>query len=64
MEEALNLYRKVIDCLTSGSEVDREEVARVNLALATAFDRAKVNNQSTAEISRARDAVLHLYEVL
>lgn len=64
MIEALNLYRKIVDCLISGQQIDRNELAGTNLALATALDRAKVYNQPTEDLEAARDAVLHLYEVL
>jgi len=64
MNEALNLYRKVVDCLISGHEINRKELAETNLALATALDHAKVYNQPTEDLEAARDAVLHLYEVL
>lgn len=64
MNEALNLYRKVVDCLISGHEINRKELAVTNLALATALDYAKVYNQPTEDLEAARDAVLHLYEVL
>jgi len=64
MNEALNLYRRVVDCLTSGQRIDTKELAGTNLALARAIDRAKVNNCPTEDLEAARDAVLHLYEVL
>lgn len=64
MNEALNLYRRVVDCLTSGQQIDKQELAVTNLALATALDRAKVYNLPTDDLEAARDAVLHLYEVL
>jgi transcriptional/translational regulatory protein YebC/TACO1 len=64
MSEALNLYRRVVDCLTSGQQIDKQELAETNLALATALDRAKVYNLPTDDLEAARDAVLHLYEVL
>ena len=64
MSEALNLYRRVVDCLTSGQQIDKQELAETNLALATALDRAKVYNLPTEDLEAARDAVLHLYEVL
>lgn len=64
MNEALNLYRRVVDCLTSGQKIDKQELAGTNLALATALDRAKVYNLPTDDLEAARDAVLHLYEVL
>lgn len=64
MNEALNLYRRVVDCLTSGQQIDKQELAETNLALATALDRAKVYNFPTDDLEAARDAVLHLYEVL
>jgi transcriptional/translational regulatory protein YebC/TACO1 len=64
MNEALNLYRRVVDCLTSGQQIDKQELAETNLALATALDRAKVYNLPTDDLEAARDAVLHLYEVL
>ena len=64
MNEALNLYRRVVDCLTSGQQIDKQELAGTNLALATALDRAKVYNLPTDDLEAARDAVLHLYEVL
>lgn len=64
MNEALNLYRRVVDCLTSGQHIDKHELAGTNLALATALDRAKVYNLPTDDLEAARDAVLHLYEVL
>lgn len=64
MSEALNLYRKIVDCLISGHEINRKELAETNLALATALDHAKVYNQPTEDLEAARDAVLHLYEVL
>lgn len=64
MNEALNLYRRVVDCLTSGQQIDKQELAGTNLALATALDRAKVYNLPTDDLESARDAVLHLYEVL
>lgn len=64
MNEALNLYRRVVDCLVSGQQIDRNELAGTNLALARAFDHAKVYNLPTENLEAARDAVLHLYEVL
>lgn len=64
MSEALNLYRRVVDCLTSGQQIDKKELSGTNLALATALDRAKVYNLPTDDLEAARDAVLHLYEVL
>lgn len=64
MNEALNLYRRVVDCLTSGQQIDKKELEGTNLALATALDRAKVYNLPTDDLEAARDAVLHLYEVL
>ena len=64
MNEALNLYHRVVDCLTSGQQIDKQELAGADLALATALDRAKVYNLPTDDLEAARDAVLHLYEVL
>ena len=64
MNEALNLYRRVVDCLTSGQQIDKQALAGTNLALTTALDRAKVYNLPTDDLEAARDAVLHLYEVL
>ena len=64
MNEALNLYRRVVDCLISGQRIDKQELAGTNLTLATALDRAKVYNLPTEDLEAARDAVLHLYEVL
>lgn len=64
MNEALNLYRRVVDCLVSGQQIDKNELAETNLALSRAFDHAKVNNLPTEDLEAARDAVFHLYEVL